>query len=212
MPGIFWSFLKKRYKNLQNDRERGRDKDNSWKQNEWRSELHRGWQTEEEDPLQDAARDPWHAQNQQYQATYSDSNGGHLKGRPNAKGRGKGRGPKDDETKKKEVHFFNFPEIARERHMAFLFEIVERDGIKHMIEMENDRDGELIPVMYAFGGAYAKSSAIRFNSEADAMDALYTLRGRGRIRFTVPMVQKTKSGWCQDLTIDPLKRRQSNSN
>ena len=40
--------------------------------------------------------------------------------------------------------------------------------------------------MYAFGGAYAKSSAIRFNSEDDATDALYTLRGRARILFTGP--------------------------
>ena len=40
--------------------------------------------------------------------------------------------------------------------------------------------------MYAFGGAYAKSCSIRCNSEADATDATYTLRGRGQIFFTGP--------------------------
>ena len=46
--------------------------------------------------------------------------------------------------------------------MAFLIQIIERYGFMDMVEMESDKDGDLLPVMYPFGYQFAKSSAIRF--------------------------------------------------
>ena len=67
--------------------------------------------------------------------------------------------------------------MDRARHMAFLIQIIERYGFTDMVEMESDRDGDLLPVMYPFGYQFAKSSAIRFKSEEQAQEALWTLRG-----------------------------------
>ena len=136
---------------------------------DWYNKLQTGLQNGRDDPLQDAERDPWRAQVHQQQhhpqTFHREHNEGHSKGRSKAKGRGRGRGPKDDETKKKEVHFLNFPEMDRDRHMTFLFHIIERYGFKDMVEMESDKKGDLLPLMYAFGYQFAKSSAIRFKSE-----------------------------------------------
>ena len=152
-----------------------------WRQNDWDNSWQRGWQNGCDDPLQDAGRNPWRAQvhQQQYhpQPQHREQNESRYKVRAKGKGRGKRRAPKDDETKKREVHFLNFPEMERARHMAFLIQIIETYGFRDMIELETDNDGDLLPVMYPFGYQFAKSSAIRFKRIDQAQEALWTLRG-----------------------------------
>ena len=85
-----------------------------------------------------------------------------MKGNTKGRGKGKRRAPKDDETKKREVHFLNFPDMESTKHMAFLVQLIEDYGFIGTIEQERDRDGDMLPVMYPFGYPTAKSSAIRF--------------------------------------------------
>ena len=50
-----------------------------------------------------------------------------------SKGKGKGnskrRQPKDDDTKKREIHFSNFPQMAAHKHMEFMIKMVEDFGL-----------------------------------------------------------------------------------
>ena len=89
--------------------------------------------------------------------------------------------------------------MERARHMAFLIKIIETYGFRDMIELERDNDGDLLPVMYPFGYQFAKSNAIRFKSEEQAQEALWTLRGNGRIYYDYPESEecriRLKSGY-----------------
>ena len=82
--------------------------------------------------------------------------------------------------------------MDRDRHMAFLFDIIERYGFKDMIEMDSDKEGDLLPVMYPFGYQFAKSSAIRFKSEEKTIVALWTLRGNRSILYAGPDGSESK--------------------
>ena len=94
--------------------------------------------------------------------------------------------PKDDETKKKEVHFLNFLEMDSTSHMSFLVQIVQDYGFVDMIDQERDRDEDMLPIMYPFGYPSAKSSAIRFKTEELAKEALWSVISNGTINYHGP--------------------------
>ena len=114
-----------------------------------------------------------HATTQAPEARSLRTGSSYTKGRPNRKGRGKGRIPKDDNTKKKEVHFTNFNEMASKKLMGFLCKIVQEYELEDYLEVE-----EGVPVMYTFGKEIAKACVLRCTTEQKAKEVITYLRGR----------------------------------
>ena len=93
---------------------------------------------------------------------------GHLKANP--KGGGNGRAPKEDYIKKKAVLFVNFPEMQKERHITFLYELIDTYKLQRYFEWEPSNDGVMKPVLYPFGRDFAKSFTLLCKSEGEAAE------------------------------------------
>ena len=179
-----------------NDQEEyGRVDADPWHADPWHADPWQRWnpQVKRHDPwLDEATR--WHnnAWYQQWQTVEArpkrpvrlDEN---QKGKGKGKGTGKGKEckstnqkkkPKTDETKKKEVHFTNFTEMASHKLMGFMCELAKEHGLEDYIEVENG-----LPVMYTFGQQLSKACVIRCTSELRAKAVINYLRGKGDILF-----------------------------
>ena len=122
------------------------------------------------------------AQDQQWQSPQQlQSNDDSSKGK--GKGNSKRRQPKDDDTKKREINFSNFPQMAAHKHMEFMIKMVEDFGLIEDIEKEHDKDGKWLPIMYAFGQVTARSCAIRFKTQDLAKESLRDMRQNGTIEY-----------------------------
>ena len=99
------------------------------------------------------------------------------------KGSDKRKQPKDDETKRNEIHFTNFLTMASQKLMKFMIDLVNQYGLSDYIEKANDKDGNFLPICYAFGQVTAKACVIRFKTQDLAKEILRDLRNNGAIEF-----------------------------
>ena len=88
------------------------------------------------------------------------------------------KNPKNEETKRKEIHFTNFSTVAAHKLMKFMIELVTACGLRDSIEVENG-----LPVMYPFGQTVAKACVIRCISEERAKAIIRQLHSDGNILF-----------------------------
>ena len=65
--------------------------------------------------------------------------------------------------------------MQQERHITFLYELIETYKLQRYIEWEPRKDGAMKPVLYAFGRDFAKSCTLRFKREDAATDVIKLL-------------------------------------
>ena len=73
--------------------------------------------------------------------------------------------------------------MASQKLMKFMIDLVNQYGLSDYIEKANDKDGNFLPIFYAFGQVTAKACVIRFKTQDLAKEIMRDLRNNGTIEF-----------------------------